>query len=140
MDLLKHNRTGTVAGTDPTARSLTLIRERDRARSVSRLVAMILILSMMHLVVIGSLGPLRDDASLVTLRVETLRAFYAAEVGAQVVMRATLDGSEPPAEGTEVLLANGSVIIREWPSQGAGRVVVEGRSGHSIRRVALELE
>ncbi len=115
-------------------------RPRPTSRRAAILVAMVLVLAMVHLIVVGSLAPAQNEAELTALRVQTIRAFYAAEAGALVVIRKTLDNDDPIPEGDTLDLAGGQVVFVTWPVDGVGQCVVEGRSGRSVRRLSLELE
>lgn len=109
-------------------------------RRAAVLVAMVLVLAMVHLMVVGSLAPAQNEAEIAALRLQTARAFYAAEAGALVVIRRTLENEDPIAQGGTLELAGGQVEFVTWPEDGVGTCVVEGRSGRSVRRLSLELE
>ncbi len=111
-----------------------------RQRRAAVLVAMVLVLALLHLLVVGSLAPGRSESELAALRVETIRAFYAAEAGALVVIRRTIDGGDPIAPGGSLDLAGGRAVFVAWPADGIGEFSVEGRSGRAVRRLSLTIE
>lgn len=113
--------------------------KRVRSRRGSVLAVLIVVLALMALVVAGVVRPLRDEASLTTMRVETLRAFYAAESGAYVVAQGYLGRCEMPVEGSGVTLSGESVVFTQVPD-ASGVAVVEGLSGDACRRIELMLE
>jgi Tfp pilus assembly protein PilX len=111
------------------------------ARKGIVLVVMVLMLVMVHLLVMGALAPTRDEAQLATLRIETLRAFYAAESAAMLTLRSAIDGVDQSSNVGEVVqLAGATAHLLQWPQDGQGIVVLEGRSGGAARRVSIQLE
>jgi len=105
------------------------------------LVALVAVLAVVNLVIVGSLRASSDDAMVASLRVETVRAFYAAESGALIAIRCVNAGIVPPAEGEQAAIGAALVRFEEMPPTGeAGTIVVEGRSGYGRRRLSLEVE
>jgi hypothetical protein len=100
---------------------------------------LVVVLALMGLVVAGVVRPLRDEASLTTMRVETLRAFYAAESGAMVVAQGYMGRCAMPGEGEAVTINAQTVVFAQVPDAG-GVAVVEGMSGDATRRIELMLE
>ncbi len=113
---------------------------KHKQQRAAVLVAMVLVLAMLHLLVVGSLAPGRSESELAALRVETIRAFYAAEAGALVVIRRTIDGGEPIAPGGTLDLAGGQALFVAWPADGAGEFSVQGQAGRAVRRLSLTIE
>ena len=101
--------------------------------------AVVIMLAMLHVVVIGVVFSGGDESQVAVLRVETARAFYAAESGARVLVRTLHDDGELPGEGDELGLDESVVRFVSIPD-GAGEYVVEGVSGFGRRRVSLEVE
>ena len=99
----------------------------------------VVVMAMLGLVVSGSVRPVRDEADLATLRVETSRAFYAAESGGVVLMNAVLGRATMPADGDEVSLNDQVVVFVQIPD-AQGVAIVEGRSGDARRRVEFVTE
>ena len=103
------------------------------------LVVVVVILALLGLVVAGSVRPLRDEATLTTMRVETVRAFYAAESGMMVVIQGYLGSATMPIEGSEITV-NGQTIVFSQVPDIAGTAIIEGISGDAVRRIELELQ
>ncbi len=113
----------------------------DRARTGVALAVVIVVLAMLNLVVMGSVRPAGDEALMGAMRAETTRAFYAAESGAFIAVRAIVGGLEPPAVGSEQAIGSATVIYLDLPPSGdVGEIVVEGRSGEARRRLNLLVE
>ncbi len=113
--------------------------DRKGTRRGSVLAVLVVVLALMGLVVAGVVRPLRDEASLTTMRVETLRAFYAAESGASVVAQGYMGRCAMPVEGEAVTINAQTVVFTQVPDAG-GVAVVEGVSGDATRRIELMLE
>ncbi|GIK17866.1 MAG: hypothetical protein DYG93_04235 [Leptolyngbya sp. PLA2] len=112
-----------------------------RGRAGVALAVVIVVLAMLNLVVMGSARPAGDEAVLGAMRAETTRAFYAAESGAFIAVRAIVDGLEPPALGSEQSVGAATVAFVSLPPTGeVGEIVVEGRSGEARRRLNLLVE
>jgi len=103
------------------------------------LIVVVVIMAILALVVAGSVRPVRDEAELATLRVETTRAFYSAESGAFVVMNATMGFIPMPADGDETVLDGQTVRFVQVPN-GGGIAIIEGTSGDATRRIELTTE
>ncbi|HRQ72765.1 MAG TPA: PilX N-terminal domain-containing pilus assembly protein [Phycisphaerales bacterium] len=105
------------------------------------LAVVIVVLAMLNLVVMGSVRPAGDEALMGAMRAETTRAFYAAESGAFIAVRAIVGGLEPPAVGSEQTIGVATVAFVGLPPTGeVGEIVVEGRSGEARRRLNLLVE
>ena len=74
------------------------------------------------------------------MRIETLRAFYAAESGAWATMALKLSAGALPESGGRSDLGLASIEFLEVPAGATGTVVIEGRSGSASRRVTLEFQ
>lgn len=102
--------------------------------------AIVLMLVVMNLAILGVMSGSGDDLSLAALRLESCRAFYAAESGGVIVARLSLDGRILPV-GTAIEIPHASVAFISAPlASQPGTVVVEGLSGDARRRLAIELE
>lgn len=112
---------------------------QSKSRRGTILAVMVVILALMGLVVAGSVRPLRDEATLTTMRVETVRAFYAAESGMVIVIQGYMGSATMPAEGAEITI-NGQVIRFDQVPDAVGTAIIHGRSGDAIRRIELELQ
>jgi alpha-D-ribose 1-methylphosphonate 5-triphosphate synthase subunit PhnG len=109
------------------------------SRRGSILAVLVVVMALLGLVVAGSVRPLRDEASLTTMRVETIRAFYAAESGTVITIQGYLGAATMPVEGSEITLNGQTVQFTQIPG-ATGTAVVHGLSGDAIRRIELELQ
>ena len=62
-------------------------RVQSESRRGSVLAVLVVVLALMGLIVAGSVRPMRDESSLAAMRVETVRAFYAAESGTVITIQ-----------------------------------------------------
>lgn len=116
-------------------RSQQSIRCRRRGAAIA---AVIVLMAMLHLVVIGSVESSSDEAQWAESRVQSSRAFHAAESGLRIVIASVLNGQATPDEGTIVSVGAGEVEFVEVPDGGgSGEVVLEGRAGHARRRLSV---
>jgi len=115
------------------------MQRESTTRRGSVLVVLVVVLALLGLVVAGSVRPLRDEAALTTMRVETVRAFYAAESGSIITIQAYLGGASMPVSGTQVVLNDQIVEFTQIPPT-SGIVVIHGMSGDAVRRIELELQ
>ncbi len=118
------------------------LRNNSNAKHSKRgsiLAVLVVVMSILGLVVVGSVRPLRDEAVLAGMRVETVRAFYAAESGTIIVMQGYMGLSAMPQEGDEIVLNGQTVRFTQVPS-GNGVAVVHGLSGDAVRRIELTLQ
>jgi len=110
----------------------------ERRRGVVLLVVVV-VMAILALVVASSVRPVRDEAELATLRVETTRAFYSAESGAFVMMNAVLGKTAMPDQGDSFLMNGQTVRFVQIPVDGAN-AIIEGVSGDATRRTELTTE
>lgn len=103
-------------------------------------VAVVILLAIVNLAILAGLEAGAEDSSSAALRIETARAFYAADAGAVVVLRALSHGTSVPPAGTEIPLPNASFMVLAAPDSGAGDVVIEGVSGVAARRVQITID
>ncbi|MCW5777684.1 MAG: hypothetical protein KIS87_14705 [Phycisphaeraceae bacterium] len=121
--------------------SLPSSRTSARRKSGVALAIVIVVLAMLNLVVMGSIRPAGDEVVLGAMRAETTRAFYAAESGAFIAVRAIIGGLEPPTIGSEQTVGVATLTFVSLPPTGeVGEIVVEGRSGEARRRLNLLVE
>ena len=114
-------------------------KSRTVRRRGNAVVVLVVVMAVLSLVVVGLVRPLGDESSIAAMRVETVRAFYAAESGALVVMKGYMGDADMPAQGSEVVINGQSVLYTQVPG-GSGVAVIEGRSGDASRRIELELQ
>lgn len=100
---------------------------------------LVVLMSMATLLVVSSVRPAADDAYTAVLRVETARAFYAAESGLQILLRRASAGEALPEEGESLDLGSAAVRFVAVPTD-TGEVVIEGSSGAARRRIRIEME
>lgn len=103
------------------------------------MLVLVVVLAVLHVAVIGGVAASGADAQTGLLRVETTRAFYAAEGGASVVVKGLLGETTPPTDGSTLTLSGAEVEFVQVP-ESAGEIVVEGRSGFARRRLSIEVE
>lgn len=108
-------------------------------RRGSILAVLVVVMALMGLIVVGMIRPLRDEAALAALRVETVRAYYAAQSGVAITRSGYAGASELPSEGDEVTLHGQTVVFVKVP-ESSGVVEIEGRSGDATRRIEFEVE
>ena len=120
--------------------ALSAKRRPARSRSGVAVVAVVILIVLVNTAVLASLGGGADDSMAAAMRIETARAFYAADAGTFVVLKALSGGSAVPAAGTVISLPNASVSIVSAPASGAGDVVIQGASGLAARRVQITID
>lgn len=114
----------------------TQLRKNDpcKSRRGSVLVVLVVVMAILALVVAGAVRPVRDESDLATLRVETVRAFYASESGAIILMNAVIGLSPMPNDGDTIVLNNQTIRFVQIPD-AYGVAIVEGVSGDATRRI-----
>lgn len=114
-----------------------------RARQVRRgmaIVVVIVMVAVIHLTVIGAVTRGGHSADVASLRIETMRALFAADSGVMVWLREDAAGRTPES-GDELNMGVQRVLFVESPEAGeTGVLTVEGQSGRARRRVSVELE
>lgn len=111
-----------------------------QSRRGAAIAAVVIALSLMSLLVLASAGGGVDASESDALRVETARAFFAADSGATVLIGLAESGGALPEAGEIVDLGMSEFEIIERPAGSGGDAVIEGRSGFASRRVLLGLE
>ena len=115
-------------------------------------VAVVIALVLLQLAVAGMvLGGARDH-DLSARRLDTVRAFYAAEAGTNMAARELMSNTDADGDGTIGSISNDSNLTND-PQLGIARVYVtktvvgtvttitsRGRSGDSTRQVRITLE
>ena len=119
--------------------SITGARNRATRRGAA-LAAVVIALSLMSLLVLASAGSGEEASESDALRVETARAFFAADSGATVLIGLTASGAAFPEAGEIVDLGVSEFEVIELPAGSGGDAVIEGRSGFASRRVLIGLE
>ncbi len=108
-------------------------------RRGSALIVIVVVLAVLGIAVAGSVRPLVYEAETVSLRVETTRAFYAAESGAAVMVQTEVGDISGPSSGDTVVIEGSVIRYIQIPDVGVN-AVVEGSSGSAIRRIELQFE
>ena len=111
----------------------------DEQRRGIVLIVIVVVMAILALVVAGAVRPVRDEAELARLRVETVRAYYAAESGGVILMNALMGNVELPEEGDSLSLGLQTLEFVQLPDEDPV-AVVEGRSGDATRRIELTTE
>lgn len=116
-------------------------RSLSRNRRGMAVAAIVIVLALINLVVIASLEGGTDDAMGAAIRVETVRAFYAAEAGSIIAVELLSEDKTTPTAGDVLSLDTGQITFTRVPTTGATRtLVIDGRSGMAFRRVHITAE
>ena len=110
----------------------------ERKRGVIVLIAVV-VLAVINIAVIGAVAGSASDAHVGSLRVETVRAFYAAESGATIAVKGMIGPSSPPAEGSTLTIGSQTVTFVQIEDP-PGELIVEGEAGFARRRLSIDLE
>lgn len=111
--------------------------KKDRGAAIA---AVVIALSLMSLLVLASARGGIDVAESDALRVETMRAFFAADSGTTVIVCLTASGGALPEPGQVIDLGVSEYEVVEKPAGSSGQAVIEGRSGFASRRIMIEIE
>ncbi len=116
---------------------------RQASRHAMALVVAVIMLSVVALVSLGALTSAADDARVGSLRIESLRAFYAAESGAMLSRRQQREDAAAPLAGT-FTLPEGQRFTVIAPFKAApldpGVSTIDGLCGRAARRAEVEAE
>ncbi|MBX3391652.1 MAG: hypothetical protein KF787_03290 [Phycisphaeraceae bacterium] len=114
-------------------------RSRESPRGAV-IVIVVMMIGATHLAVMGSVASMADDAHAAALRVETARAFYAADGCVMACRRMIVGGLALPSAGDTVSFERATgTYLDVPPDDGEGELVIEGRSGTALRRVRVML-
>lgn len=112
-----------------------------RWRRGAGVAVVVIMMAILNIAVVGSIAASGDESHLGAMRLESARAFYAAESGGIVVVKLLKESLPLPTAGTTLTLSNSTVTFESVPAPGAGGdVVLIGRSGFAERRVRITLE
>lgn len=114
------------------------MKKRNKRRG-SALIVVVVVMAILGIAVAGAVTPLIYEAESASLRIETTRAFYAAESGAAVIIQAEVGGVEAPSAGDSVAIGGSTIRYLQIPSDGVN-AIVEGASGTAVRRIELAFE
>ena len=110
-------------------------------RRAAALVAAIILLGVTGMAVGATVVAAGDDARTTTLRAQSLRAFYAAESGVELAIRALNADPNDPFTGPYTL--PGQAIAEADPpfdTSAPSEAVIVGRAGLAERRVRIRVE
>lgn len=121
------------------------MHRRDRrlpsARRGVGIAAVVIVLAALNLAVLGAVRATSDETHLGALRVETLRALYAAESAARIAVRCAADSEPFPEAGSTRTLGTATMQFVILPDEGGvGDIVVLGRSGFAVRRLSITIQ
>lgn len=112
-----------------------------RSRRGAGIAAIVLMLAVLNILVIGAVAPGADDGNVEGLRLDSIRAFYAAESGGIIIARCAGLNIAAPAAGSSIAIGNASVQFVQVPATGAsGQAEVVGSCGRASKRVRITLE
>jgi Tfp pilus assembly protein PilX len=120
----------------------TATRPTSRPRRGTVLAVVVLLLAAINVTTLTVLYGTGDDAAISALRIETVRALYAAESGTLAVMKLRERRATLPAAGTTLSLPNSVATYEQVPGPTAttGSLIVRGASGDASRRVRLDFD
>ncbi len=115
------------------------LRGRTHRRGCG-IAAIVLMLAAINMAVIGSVSASGSEAHVSALRIETARAFYAAESGGRVVIKCTNQGLTLPAAGSTLSLGPATATYVSMPAAGqTGDAVIRGGDGNTTRRLRISV-
>lgn len=114
-------------------------RRHHAHRRAAALAAAVLVLVLLNLSIISGIDAGADDARLAGRRIETLRAFLAAESGARVALGELTFGREVP-DGAQPIPSGPTFQITQSQTQDGTELSILGRSGEALRRITINLE
>ncbi len=100
---------------------------------------LVVVIATINIALISGAAASTEDAHTGVLRVETVRAFYAAESGGIVAAMGLSGGADLPTEGSTITIGSQTVHFVEV-REPSGEAVVEGRAGFARRRLDLQIE
>jgi len=121
---------------------MTRARPRPGRRALALVVALS-VLSVTNLLIIGAITSSADDAWIGRLRLDSLRAFYAAESGAAAALRRYIADDTDPLTGVLTFAGGAEAEITDPIGDAPdppGLLGVEGRSGLATRRIAIDVQ
>lgn len=111
-----------------------------RTRRGCGIAAVVLMLAAINLAVMGSVSASGSEAHVSALRIQTARAFYAAESAARVVIKCTNQGLPLPAANSTLTLGPASATYLSMPAAGqTGDAVIRASDGDTNRRLRVSV-
>jgi Tfp pilus assembly protein PilX len=127
-------------------------RERERQRRGTAVVAVIVSMLILSIIVVGSVLGTARDQDLTVRRLETVRAFYAAEAGANMAIRELILNTDADGDGAIGSISNDGNSAND-PTLSAAQVSVtrvvsgpqviltsRGRSGQAQRAIETTMQ
>lgn len=117
-------------------------RTYSSSRRGTVLAVVVLLLAAINVITMTVLYGTGDDAAIGALRIETVRALYAAESGTLAVAKLRERRLTLPAAGSALSLPNARATYEQVPAANAptGSLVVRGTSGDAARRIRLDFD
>lgn len=114
---------------------------RKQTRRGAAVVLAVIVLAALNLVIVGSLAASAEESRVGAFRVDSVRAFYAAESGSMIAARLLGAAVELPELNTPVAVGAASFTLIEAPQPNtAGTVRIVGRAGDASRRIRLTID
>jgi|GEM_PF-714823 len=114
---------------------------RHATRRGVGVLAVVVMIAIIHLAVMGSIAASSEEAQIGAMRVETARAFYAAESAGLVLVRLSAARLELPGAGAQLSLGDSRATFVSMPPTGQpGDFVIIGTSGEGQRRIRISVE
>lgn len=112
-----------------------------RPRRAFVLGAVVIVLATAGLLGVGAIAASAEQSRAALSRVDTVRAFFAAESATALVVSAYIRVVPVPGAGESLEMDNATAVVVQAPEDPADDlVIVEGRSASARRRVAITLE
>jgi hypothetical protein len=109
-------------------------------RRGAAIVAVVTLLSVVNITLIASFRSVGDQADVATLRIESERAFYAAESGVMLLIGDLQTGGIGPASGDALDIGSQRIVYDVVPDADTGAYEILGQSGRGFRRLLIEIE
>lgn len=110
-----------------------------KSRRGMAIAVIVVVLAVLSLAVAGSVRPVIHETDASLLRVQTLRAFYAAESGFMVYAGTIGADLDPPESGDSIAWPEQTVLFVQIPD-GAGTAKIAGTSGGATRELNIQVE
>ena len=109
-------------------------------RRGAAIVVVVTLLSVINITLIASFRSVADQADIATLRIESERAFYAAESGVMLLIGDLQTGGTGPDAGEGVDIGLQRITYAVVPEAETGIYEILGQSGRGYRRLMIEID